>query len=703
MITNNVKKNELLEAVEGIFLPKDDAFPTHFIHYRTKELMPVPKVFTRHYPPSMKMEESDHLAVASGILNRYEDPNESWRISYTDKDYWGNKVAPHFAEILSGIKFEDVDVAFLDLMMSTGGKNLHTSISRYANGPGKDRWEGGVMNKIQRKSKVTEIGWMYTNLNTYLAYQARMDNHAIDTDSNDEQAEDNFYEGANFLSSMEGTYVDHDPSPWSTVQSMIESPDELKFLVETQWMLPSRNGTPHEWKPANEMILTLIKKCESEHKDFKDRPNDVMKPSISYEFKKSSRNAEVYTTIKRSLPSHDKDGNLNGRIEWDSVEKVAGGYSRSHTVFYIHESILVGSLPMNDPRLSKGVKDNKTPYKVVCETFNLDDTREDLYFQRKLLDGKMSACVYQYKVVGELCRLPGRAIPNILKKSRKKVSRKILLNAEAECQEAVITQYVEGNILPKFTEDTRTANVYWNETTKKVVETSSEKKLYKRLYLPEITEEYTYIKDTCNMEGVEYLLSDNCGKHIVSKVVSVTTKKTEYVKRKAVETQKEIKVLGMDFVDNVVWIPTLSAITRLRTIYQALHESGLYPLEAKGIELEHFSKEDCATSVRNVIEKIISSIPNYAADNDPLCGILKSIKVMVKCIEDKLNELLKFNEEERSPYTCPYNERLDEDKLEIAFDELKDEDHKVLREVILECVSTFKKRSYRLPGKIRLL
>lgn len=125
--------------------------------------------WVRTYPSDMEMSEHDHLAVASGAWSRYEE----WGL-------WAFWKGPdgRWCEDLSGVSFEDVDVAYLDYVGAKEAGYVSTRVKDYMAGVGKPRFRDEVVRHADN-----EVGWMYATMGTFLAYQDRNNHAALTTDS----------------------------------------------------------------------------------------------------------------------------------------------------------------------------------------------------------------------------------------------------------------------------------------------------------------------------------------------------------------------------------------------------------------------------------------------------------------------------------------------------------------------------------------
>jgi hypothetical protein len=141
--------------------------------------------WTRVYPASMKLTEDDHLAVASGAWARYNQ----FREAFTRR---GNQ----WVEDLSGVRFEAVDVAYLDWLC--GGEGfLSERIRSYRGGAGAERFSMDVQSAESFRRRP---GWMYSTLGTYLWWKAQRDRDSVESKSGfsaalDETLDDGWYSG----------------------------------------------------------------------------------------------------------------------------------------------------------------------------------------------------------------------------------------------------------------------------------------------------------------------------------------------------------------------------------------------------------------------------------------------------------------------------------------------------------------------------
>lgn len=392
------------EISQGFF------FPSHFRNTFTGKWEKLDKPFVRHYPAFMQMEETDHLAVSSGVLDRYYAEEENPTIFQSELDPWGNKTEKHWVEILSGdenwepVLFSEVDVVYLDYIM-TRSKLVGPYIRRYANTIGKDRWEGAVhktarmeqevkrvyVGSSDRRTKKREsngVGWMYVNLPTYMAYQQRRDSQAENSESAEFDTQDSYYEGATFLRTNDHLgYVDLDPSPWTTVFNSTLGRDvshgKLKWEAENLFVLPSRYQLGFDWKPEYgiEHGISLIRECIAEMKKSK-ASSGLHKPKCRFEYVKAV----------------------------DTPDK------RAKTVFYHTVETVIGKIKADDPKLAVRRREWQLETKLaIAKTFGVLEQDEEgklqiksgVNIEHKKING-VNYFVVSSKEEKEKCVLPGR-------------------------------------------------------------------------------------------------------------------------------------------------------------------------------------------------------------------------------------------------------------------------------------------------------
>lgn len=132
--------------------------------------------WTRTYPGSLRLDRdgtpdpTDHLAVASGLVDRFAaDPT---KVSLSPK---GTLV-----EDLSEVPFADVDVVYLDYLLSAGSAEVRKAIAAYARSPEGDFRFGSTIVYPQGR---LDVGWMYATLGTYHWYRTRAAYGDSDADS----------------------------------------------------------------------------------------------------------------------------------------------------------------------------------------------------------------------------------------------------------------------------------------------------------------------------------------------------------------------------------------------------------------------------------------------------------------------------------------------------------------------------------------
>ena len=103
-----------------------------------------PKGWVRRYPVAMELSEKDHLAVGSGLWDRYQArDDESVR-----------RVGVQWVEELEGVSFADVDVDYLDFLLGRGGR-VADQIAGWKRTPeGREVFSDRIW-------PTRETGWMY--------------------------------------------------------------------------------------------------------------------------------------------------------------------------------------------------------------------------------------------------------------------------------------------------------------------------------------------------------------------------------------------------------------------------------------------------------------------------------------------------------------------------------------------------------------
>lgn len=126
--------------------------------------------WTRTYPASMVLAADDHLAVASGAYRRHAD--DDTRFTRTEDGRW--------VEDLSGVEFDDVDVAYLDWVCGSTNNAVARWIGEYRTGAGAARFRNEVLATTADRK---DVGWMYATLGTWMYWQARKDHQAVESES----------------------------------------------------------------------------------------------------------------------------------------------------------------------------------------------------------------------------------------------------------------------------------------------------------------------------------------------------------------------------------------------------------------------------------------------------------------------------------------------------------------------------------------
>jgi hypothetical protein len=176
--------------------------------------------WVRTYPPDMEMSDQDHLAVASGAWARYEE----WGLWAFWKDAQGRWV-----EDLSGVAFEDVDVAYLDWLCANAGY-VSRRVQNYRVGAGKGRF---VMDVHASADDRRDPGWMYATVGTFLYYQDRKDSFAERGESGAwgatpwaEDTDDGWATGR-VWGSEDPDYHARYEGPWATLSRALEELEDV--------------------------------------------------------------------------------------------------------------------------------------------------------------------------------------------------------------------------------------------------------------------------------------------------------------------------------------------------------------------------------------------------------------------------------------------------------------------------------------------